>query len=134
MACHAVREDGAYIEAGENDNLIVQKLLLNKGSLGIFGYSYLEKNMDKVQAISIEGVLPEFEFIADGSYPIARSLYVYVKQAHVKYIKGLKGFVEELVSEAALSDDGYLADKGLIPLEEKKRAQVRSAVTAALAK
>jgi phosphate transport system substrate-binding protein len=129
VACHAMREDGAYIEAGENDNLIVQKLLLNKGALGVFGYSYLEQNADKVQPLAIEGVLPEFELIADGSYPIARSLYIYVKGAHVKYIKGLKGFVEELVSEAALSEDGYLADKGLIPLTEEKRTQVRNAVT-----
>jgi phosphate transport system substrate-binding protein len=134
VACHAIREDGAYIEAGENDNLIVQKLLLNKGALGVFGYSYLEKNADKIQPLSIEGVLPEFEYITDGSYPVARSLYVYVKQAHVKYIKGLKEFVEELVSEAAISEDGYLADKGLIPLEEEKRAQIRETVTKALAK
>lgn len=133
VACHAMREDGAYIEAGENDNLIVQKLLLNKGALGVFGYSYLEQNADKVQPLSIEGVLPEFELIASGEYPVARSLYVYVKQAHVNYIKGLKGFVEELVSEDAISEDGYLADKGLIPLAEKTREEMRTAVTKALA-
>ncbi len=126
--CHAIREDGAYIEAGENDNLIVQKLALNQTALGIFGYNYLEQNMDKVQPLDIDGIAPDFENIADGKYPIARKLYIYVKLAHLKKIADLKGFVEEITSDAAISDEGYLADKGLIPLEEKERMAMQNMV------
>ncbi len=130
LACHALREDGKYIEAGENDNLIVQKLSLNERALGIFGYSYLDQNPDKILGHTIEGVAPTYENIASGKYPVARGLYVYVKKAHLATVKGLKGFLEELTSEEAFSDEGYLADKGLIALPEKERAVVRAKVRA----
>ena len=116
--CHAVREDGAYIEAGENDNLIVQKLGANTNSLGIFGYSFMEENADKVQGSKVAGVEPTYEAIADGSYPVSRPLYFYVKKAHVGVIPGIQEFVAEFVSERAMGEDGYLADRGLIALPE----------------
>ena len=127
-ACHTVREDGAYIEAGENDNLIVQKLESNPNALGIFGFSFLEQNDDKVQGSIIEGKAPEFETIADGSYSISRPLYFYVKNAHVDSIPGMKEYLEEFTSEAAMGDDGYLLDKGLIPLSAAERSALRAAV------
>ena len=123
-----IREDGAFVEAGENDNLIVQKLNANPAAFGIFGYSYLEQNLDKIQGALINGVAPEFETIADGSYGVARPLFVYVKKAHVANIPGLKEFLLELTSEAAWGDEGYLADKGLIPMAAAERAQVRKVV------
>ncbi len=129
-ACHMVREDGHYIEAGENDNLIVQKLALNDAALGIFGYSYLDQNIDKIIAHPIEGVEAEYENISDMSYPIARSLYVYVKDAHIEAIDGLKAFVTELTSENAISEDGYLADKGLISYPAEKQTAIRKKLEA----
>ena len=114
--CQAVREDGVYIEAGENDNLIVQKLGANTNSLGIFGYSFMEENADKVQGSRIAGVEPSYESIADGSYPVSRPLYFYVKKAHVGVIPGIQEFVDEFVSVRAMGEDGYLADRGLIAL------------------
>lgn len=129
--CHTVREDGPYIEAGENDNLIVQKLDKNPSALGIFGFSFLEQNDDKVQGSMIEGKLPEFETIADGSYPISRPLYFYVKNAHMDSIPGIREYLKEFTSEAAMGDDGYLLDKGLIPLSEPERATLRNDVMSA---
>ncbi|MDJ0880716.1 MAG: PstS family phosphate ABC transporter substrate-binding protein [Gammaproteobacteria bacterium] len=126
--CHTVREDGAYIEAGENDNLIVQKLDKNPSALGIFGFSFLEQNDDKVQGSLIEGTGPEFETIADGSYPISRPLFFYVKNAHIQSIPGMKEYLKEFTSEAAMGDDGYLLDKGLIPLSEAERTALRNNV------
>ncbi len=128
-ACHTIREDGAYIEAGENDNLIVQKLSLNNHALGIFGYSYLDQNIDKIVAHPIDGVSAEFDHIADGSYPVSRSLYMYVKQKHLNAIDGLAGFLKEITSEAALSEDGYLVYKGLIPYQYEQREAVRRKVS-----
>jgi len=121
--CHSIREDGAYVEAGENDNLIVQKLQANPSALGIFGYSYLEQNSDKVSGIRIEGVAPEFDAIASGKYPISRPLYFYVKKAHITVIPGIVEFLEEFSSEKAWGTDGYLSDKGLIPMPEAERKQ-----------
>ena len=129
--CHTVREDGYYIEAGENDNLIVQKLDKNTNALGIFGFSFLEQNDDKVQGSMIEGKLPEFETIADGSYPISRPLYFYVKNAHMGSIPGIREYLKEFTSEAAMGEDGYLLDKGLIPLSESERATLRNDVLSA---
>ena len=126
--CATVREDGAYVEAGENDNLIVQKLERNPAALGIFGYSFLEQNDDKVQGSVIEGVEAEFETIADGSYPISRPLYFYVKNQHVGSVPGIQEFLKEFTSEMAMGDDGYLLDKGLIPLSEDKRDMLRKDV------
>ena len=128
--CHTVREDGPYIEAGENDNLIVQKLDKNPNALGIFGFSFLEQNDDKVQGSLIEGKAPEFETIADGSYPISRPLYFYVKKAHMDSIPGIREFLEEFTSEAAMGEDGYLLDKGLIPLSGDEREALRAKITA----
>lgn len=124
-----VREDGAYIEAGENDNLIVQKLNANPKALGIFGFSFLEQNSDKVQGSLIEGKEPAFETIADKSYPVSRPLYFYVKKAHVGVIPGIEQYLKEFTSEKAFGEEGYLADKGMIPMSKKKRKE-----TAATAK
>lgn len=121
--CHTIREDGAYVEAGENDNLIVQKLKANLNAFGVFGYSFLEQNSDIVQGSAVNGISPEFEAIADGNYPIARSLYFYVKKAHIGIVPGIEAFVAEFTDEDTWGDDGYLADKGLIPLGEDARAE-----------
>jgi phosphate transport system substrate-binding protein len=121
--CHSIREDGAYVEAGENDNLIVQKLQANPVALGVFGYSFLEQNSDKVTGVKVEGVVPEFEAIAAGKYPISRPLYFYVKKAHVTVIPGVVEFLEEFSSEKAWGAEGYLSDKGLIPMPEAERKQ-----------
>lgn len=126
--CHTIREDGPYIEAGENDNLIVQKLEKNPNAIGIFGFSFLEQNDDKVQGSKIEGTAPEFETIADGSYPISRPLYFYVKNAHFNAIPGMKEYLKEFSSEGAMGDEGYLLDKGLIPLSKDKRMALRNDV------
>lgn len=128
-ACQAIREDGAYIEAGENDNLIVQKLVANPKALGIFGYSFMEENLDKIQGETINGVAPTFENIADGKYPISRPLFIYVKKAHIDVIPGIKEFIVEYTSEKAMGDDGYLSQKGLIPLPKDKRKQVATDAT-----
>lgn len=128
--CKSVREDGAYVEAGENDNLIVQKLQANPKALGIFGFSFLDQNSDKLQGSKIEGKAPVFEAIADGSYRVSRPLFFYVKKAHVDMIPGIKGFVEEFASEKAWGPEGYLADKGLIPMPDAERKQVAANVTA----
>ena len=124
---HAIREDGAYVEAGENDNLIVQKLEANPKAIGIFGYSFLEQNADKIQGSLVNGVGPTFEAIADGKYAISRSLYFYVKAAHIGKIPGLREYIHEFTSEAASGDEGYLSDRGLIPLPEVDRKAVREA-------
>lgn len=122
---HAIREDGAYVEAGENDNLIVQKLEANPKALGIFGFSFLDQNADKLQGSLVDGVAPTFEAIADGSYAVSRSLYFYVKGGHVGKIPGLREFIREFTAEAASGDDGYLSDRGLIPLPADQRRAVR---------
>ncbi len=121
--CHTIREDGAFIEAGENDNLIVQKLQANADAMGIFGFSFLDQNDDVIQGSKINGVAPEFELIADGSYPVSRSLFFYVKADHVGKVDGMAEFLAEFTSQAASGEDGYLADKGLIPMPEAERAE-----------
>jgi phosphate transport system substrate-binding protein len=119
--CHTFREDGAYIQAGENDNLIVQKIQSNPKAFGIFGFGFLEQNSDIVQGSIIDGVAPEFEEIVSGEYPVARSLFFYVKKAHVGLIPGIPEFLAEFTHEDTWGDDGYLVDKGLIPLSAEKR-------------
>jgi len=121
--CHTIREDGAYVEAGENDNLIVQKLEANPAAFGIFGFSFLDQNSDMVQGAKINTVAPEFDAIANGSYPVSRPLYFYVKGAHVEVIPGMKDFLREFTSERAWGDEGYLTDKGLIPMPTQERKQ-----------
>jgi len=126
--CHGIREDGAYVEAGENDNLIVQKLVANSDAFGIFGYSFLEQNSDKVQGAAIEGVTPDFDSIAAGAYLVSRPLYMYVKKAHVGVIPGLQEFAEEFMSNKATGEEGYLSDRGLIPMPEDERERFRADV------
>ena len=121
--CRTIREDGGYVEAGENDNLIVQKLEANPDALGIFGYSFLDQNSDKVQGSKINGVDVTFDNIAAGDYPVSRALYFYVKGAHVGNVPGIKEFVAEFTSDKAWGDFGYLTDKGLIPMPKAERAQ-----------
>jgi phosphate transport system substrate-binding protein len=129
----SIREDGAYVEAGENDNLIVQKLEANKDALGIFGFSFLEENGAMIKGIKIEGVEPTYETISSGEYKVSRPLYVYAKKAHVGVVPGMAEFVAEYVSDKAIGADGYLADKGLITLpgeDAKKSAAIASAMEA----
>ena len=126
--CHSIREDGAYVEAGENDNLIVQKLEANLSSMGIFGFSFLDQNAEKVRGSAVDGVEPSFDNIADGSYSVARPLYFYAKKAHVDVIPGLRGFLREFTSERAWGDDGYLSERGLIPMPAEERAQIAANV------
>ena len=130
VLCHSIREDGAFVEAGENDNLIVQKLKANPGALGIFGYSFLDQNRDKVQGSTINGIEPDFDTIADGSYPVSRSMYFYVKKAHVGVIPGIEEYIATFTDEDAWGPYGYLADKGLIPLPDADREAMRMQATA----
>jgi len=116
QVCYTIREDGFFVEAGENDNLIVQKLKANKDAVGIFGYSFLEQNADSVKGSVIDGQAPTFENIASGKYPISRPLFFYVKKAHIGAIPGIKEYVAEFTSKKAMGEDGYLADRGLVPL------------------
>lgn len=126
--CHGLREDGVYIEAGENDNLIVQKLNANPTSLGIFGFSFLDQNSDKVQASYINGHEATFDNIASGDYPISRSLYFYVKKAHLDDVPGLADFVKLFMDERAIGEDGFLTERGLIPMGEDELETWRSSV------
>lgn len=126
--CHTVREDGLFIEAGENDNLIVQKLNANKNALGIFGFSFLDQNIDIVQASIIDTQEPTLETIAEGSYPVSRPLYFYVKKAHVGVVPGIEEYLAEFTRENTWGDEGYLIEKGMIPLNAAKRAEISSNV------
>ncbi|MEW6764888.1 MAG: PstS family phosphate ABC transporter substrate-binding protein [Pseudomonadota bacterium] len=121
--CHTVREDGAYVEAGENDNLIVQKLISNPKAFGVFGFSFLDQNRDKIQGSLVNGIKPEFETIADGTYPISRPLFFYVKKAHVDVIPGIREYLGEFTSDKAWGDEGYLSERGLIPLPKAERSK-----------
>ena len=127
--CMTVREDGAYVEAGENDNLIVQKLQSNPKALGVFGYSFLDQNRDFVQGSIVEGVPAEYEAIAEGKYPISRPLFFYVKKAHIGVIPGIAEFLTEFTSEKAWGPEGYLSDRGLIAMPDAERAKFREAAT-----
>ncbi len=128
--CHSVREDGAYIDAGENDNLIIQKLNANPNAFGVFGFSFLDQNSDSVQGSVVDGKLPEFELIADGSYPVSRPLFFYVKNAHIGQVPGILEYVSEFTNDKAWGDEGYLTDKGLIPMPAEERAKYKAAVKA----
>ena len=124
--CHTVREDGAYIEAGENDNLIVQKIEANPNAMGIFGFSFLDQNTDKIHGSVVDGVSPTFEAIAGGDYPVSRPLFFYVKKAHVDKIPGIRQYLREFTSEKAWGSDGYLSDKGMIPMPDDEREKFSS--------
>ena len=119
-ACEGIREDGAYVDAGENDNLIVQKLEADPHALGIFGYSYLEQNGDKIQASVMDGVDATVDNIISGKYEISRPLFFYVKNQHLDLVPGIKEYVAEFMSDRAAGEEGYLVDKGLIPLPADK--------------
>lgn len=126
--CHTIREDGAYIEAGENDNLIAQKLISNPNTVGIFGYSFLEENAGKLQGIEIEGVAPSFETISSGKFIPSRPLFVYIKKAHIGTIPGLREFADEYVSDKAIGSEGYLTERGLVPLDNSELSKTRANV------
>lgn len=123
--CATMREDGRFIEAGENDNLIVQRLQANPAAFGIFGFSFLEENTDVITGNMIDGVDPAFENIASGDYPVSRSIFFYVKNQHVGTIPGLEDFLDEYTSERSWGEEGYLVDIGLIPLNADERASER---------
>ncbi len=124
--CHTVREDGVYIEAGENDNLIISKLEQNSKALGVFGYSFLDQNKNKIQGSIVEDNTPTFENISSGKYPVSRSLYFYIKNAHVGKIPGISEYIAEFTSEKSFGIGGYLQEKGLIPSPDAERAEVRT--------
>ncbi|MEA3412809.1 MAG: substrate-binding domain-containing protein [Pseudomonadota bacterium] len=119
--CRAVREDGVYSEAGENDNLIVRKVSHSDQAVGIFGFSFFDQNMNLLQAASIDGIEPDPETVFDNTYPLSRTLYVYAKATHLDRIAGLRAFLKEITSDRAIGEDGYLTDKGLIPLPQAER-------------
>ncbi len=114
--CRGIREDGAWVEAGENDNLIVQKLEADPNALGVFGFSFLDQNGDKVQGSVVDGVVPTFENIAAQTYPVSRSLFFYVKKNHVGHIPGIREYVRAFMNRKAIGNRGFLVGKGLIPL------------------
>ena len=123
-----VRTDGAYVESGENDNLIVQKLTKNEAAIGVFGYSFLAENKDKVSGLAIDNVLPTVETIASGKYPVARSMYFYIKNQHLKEVPSLKDYSNLFMSEKMIGKDGILSELGLIPLTDDVRTQARNKV------
>ena len=125
----SIREDGAYVEAGENDNLIVQKLQANPNALGIFGFSFLEQNASSIKDVAIDGVKASYETIADGSYKVSRPLYVYAKKQHIGVIPGMAEFIAEYSSEKALGEDGYLSEKGLVTLPGEQAEKTRAVAT-----
>lgn len=127
--CHLMREDGKFIEAGEDDNMIIRKLELNSDALGILGFSFVEENANLVNSMSVDGIVPGFEKIADGSYKLSRPLYIYLKNAHIGKIHGLKEFAREVTMEGAMGEDGYMPRQGLIPLPEAKRAELRAKIS-----
>jgi phosphate transport system substrate-binding protein len=128
--CQTLREDGAFIEAGENDNLIVQKLDANPNAFGIFGFSYLDQNAEKLQGAAVGGVRPTFDTISKGSYPLSRPLFMYVKKAHVGVIPGIAEYLAEFTSPKAWGPEGYLASKGMIPMSDTERTQVKQVASA----
>jgi phosphate transport system substrate-binding protein len=134
IVCQTLRNDGGYLEAGENDNLIVQKLIANPNTVGIFGYSFLDQNRAKIQGVEIEGVMPVFEAIASGKYAMSRPLYLYLRKAHLGFVPGLNEYIAEFTSPQAWGPDGYLVKRGLVPMpdaERKRYAQVASSLTQA---
>ena len=131
-ACRLIREAGHYVDSGENDNLVIQKLKNNPRSLGLFGFSFLDQNAASVQGALIDGVEPTFETISSGDYPISRPLYVYLKDSHLSQIAGLSDFVRELTSERAIGEEGYLTYRGLIPLPDEQRMEISQNVEKAV--
>ncbi len=130
--CHIIRSDGKFIEAGENDNLIVQKLKNDPQALGIFGFSFLEENHDTIQPATINQIMPSFDNITSGSYSVSRPLFIYFKKEHLNLIHGMREFIQEIVSKNTLGIDGYLLQKGLIPLTDLELEKVRGEVANSL--
>lgn len=126
--CRILREDHHYIEAGENDNLIIQKLIHNKDAFGIFSYSFLKQNPDVIQGATINHIGPSFNTIANDSYPISRPLYIYVKEAQFKTTEGLREFVESIFNDTTMGSEGYFALKGLVPLQKKELEESIAAI------
>ena len=126
--CATMREDGAFVEAGENDSLIVSRLENDASALGIFGFSFLDQNADKVKSIAVDGVKATFDQIADGSYAVSRPLFFYVKKAHVSVIPGIEEYLAEFTSRRAVGPNGYLIDRGLIPLSNAEYTRMKDAV------
>jgi phosphate transport system substrate-binding protein len=124
--CNKIREDGHYVEAGENDNLIVQKLGSNPAAIGVLGYSFLERNLDTLRDVAIDGVVANYETISSFQYPASRPLYIYVKAQHVKAIRGLREFLDEYTSDRAWAPGGYLQRRGLVPAPDDVRAENRA--------
>jgi len=126
--CSRMRQDGPFVEAGENDNLIVQRIVADPNAMGIFGYSFLFENGDTLKAVKVEGIEPTFDTIADQSYDIARPIFMYIKNAHRGVIPGMNDFIAEYVSDAALGAGGYLTERGLTVLSEDllKEMQARA--------
>ncbi len=116
-----VRSDGVWIDSGENDNLIVTKLQQNRHAVGVFGFSFLEQNKSQIKGSKVDGVPPTFDNIAEGTYPVSRSLYFYVKKAHIGKVPGMQEYLGAWAKDEATGEEGYLADKGLIPLTEEER-------------
>ena len=129
---HTIREDGAYVEAGENDNLIIKKLDSDPSSFGVFGFSFLDQNIDKLQGSAIQGVAPTFDSIADGSYKVSRPLFIYAKDQHMGKVPGMKDFIKLYISEQMTGEYGRLADGGLIPLPAREKAELVKKLFAAL--
>jgi phosphate transport system substrate-binding protein len=130
VAWKTLRQDGAYIEAGEDDNILVQKLAADVNLVGIFGYSFLAENGGKIQGVKLEGIEPTIDAIADGKYKGAREMFVYVKTAHLPLVKGLEAFIAEYMSPRSAGEEGYLEKKGLVPLPKDDFAKVRAGVLA----
>lgn len=129
---HEIRNDGSWIDSGENDSSIINTLLRNEDAVGVLGYSFLEQNLDRVKAAQISGVAPTFENIISGEYGVSRSMYFYIKLENEALVPGLVDFVSEFTQEDAWGPDGYLAEKGLIPLLQEERQRVRNMALAAL--
>ena len=123
--CHSIREDGAFVEAGENDVLVIRKLEANPEAFGIFGFSFLDQNFDVIQGSAIAGVQPTFADIATGLYPVSRPLFMYAKAAHADLVPGMAEFIREFTEERTWGPDGYLSDRGLIPLPDPERFTIR---------
>lgn len=129
--CSRLRSDGHFVEMGENDNIIVQRLLAEPSTVGIFGYSFLYENQDKVKAVAVNGIEPTPETIASFEYDIARPVFIYIKNAHRGVIPGLEEFIEEFISDDSLAPGGYNQERGLTPLQKNKLAQVQAEVKSA---
>ena len=122
LLCRTIREDGAYIAAGENDRLVISKLEKYPKSYGIMGFNNLDRNRDTMQGVSINGVAPDYDTILDGSYPGSRALYLYVKDDHQQLVRTLGSFISTYTSDTVIGEEGLLAENGLVPLPDDERA------------